>query len=124
MMCLIVLASVLYGELGGLVMPSAGVELSVCPCRLGWKELMPTRHHPVLSEHPGPQMPTSAPVHCLKPPCLPQLPQPGLCQAANCALSFRLGSQLTGWEEAIGLFGSEGALGVLCFSRAAAPSTP
>ena len=109
---------------GGLVTSSAGVERPACPCRLGWKKLAPTRHDPTLSERPGPQMPTAAPVHCLQPPRLPRLPQPGPCQAASRALCFRLGSQLAGWEEATGLFESEGALGVLCFRRAVAPSMP
>ena len=69
-------------------------------------------------------MPTSAPVHCLKPPCLPRLQQPGLCQAAGRALCFRLGSQLAGWEEAIGLLGSEGAMGFFALAELPLPPYP
>ena len=106
-------SNVLYGELGGLVMPSAGVELPACSCRLFGKNLFPLTTIPSFLSFQG--------LRCqLQPPSTASSPLVSLgsssqacvrLQAVPCASDLGLSSR--GGRRPLGFWGQRGLWGSL-----------
>lgn len=123
-MHLISLASVFYGELGGLVTPSAGVELPACSCRLFGKNLFPLATIPSFLSFQG--------LRCqLQPPSTASSPLVSLgshsqacvrLQAMPCASDLGLSSR--GGKKPLGFLGQRGLWGFFALAELPLPPYP